>query len=171
MRAKRDGMREREEDGGSDDDETRAKTMTTEAEANAAEANAAAGDDAGAAPAYAEWYAAAMAAGGVVPATATPLPVPVVVPYNLVPGTRGDEYAVGGPPAPAPMMMYPPAPMMPAGDAAYAQMMAMQRECYATAMYNAQCYGYAAPTYAGDAYYSGGGGGRSGNPSSRYGRR
>ena len=94
-----------------------------------------------------------MAAGGVVPATATPLPVPVVVPYNLVPGTRGDEYAgVGGPPAPAPMMMYPPAPMMPAGDAAYAQMMAMQRECYATAMYNAQCYGYAAPTYAGDAY-------------------
>ena len=47
MRAKRDGMREREEDGGSDDDdETRAKTTTTEAEANAAEANAAAGDDA-----------------------------------------------------------------------------------------------------------------------------
>ena len=172
MRAKRDGMREREEDGGSDDDdETRAKTTTKEAEANAAEANAAAGDDAGAAPAYAEWYAAAMAAGGVVPATATPLPVPVVVPYNLVPGTRGDEYAVGGPPAPAPMMMYPPAPMMPAGDAAYAQMMAMQRECYATAMYNAQCYGYAAPTYAGDAYYGGGGGGRSGNASSRYGRR
>ena len=172
MRAKRDGMREREEDGGSDDDdETRAKTTTTEAEANAAEANAAAGDDAGAAPAYAEWYAAAMVGGGVVPATATPLPVPVVVPYNLVPGTRGDEYAVGGPPAPAPMMMYPPAPMMPAGDAAYAQMMAMQRECYATAMYNAQCYGYAAPTYAGDAYYGGGGGGRSGNASSRYGRR
>ena len=170
MRAKRDGMREREEDGGSDDDdETRAKTTTTAAEANAAEANAR--RQRGRAPAYAEWYAAAMAAGGVVPATATPLPVPVVVPYNLVPGTRGDEYAVGGPPAPAPMMMYPPAPMMPAGDAAYAQMMAMQRECYATAMYNAQCYGYAAPTYAGDAYYGGGGGGRSGNASSRYGRR
>ena len=168
MRAERDGTSEREEDGGSDDDETRAATTRTTMAA------AAAVGDGGAAPAYAEWYAAAMAAGGVVPATATPLPVPVVVPYNLVPGTRGDEYAVGGPPAPAPppppMMMYPPPPMMPAGDAAYAQMMAMQRECYATAMYNAQCYGYAAPTYAGDAYY-GGGGGRSGNASSRYGRR
>ena len=156
MRAERDGMREREEDGGSDDDETRAATTRTTMAA------AAAVGDAGAAPAYAEWYAAAMAAGGVVPATATPLPVPVVVPYNLVPGTRGDEYAVGGPPAPPPpappMMMYPPPPMMPAGDAAYAQMMAMQRECYATAMYNAQCYGYAAPTYAGDAYFGGGGG-------------
>ena len=150
-------------DGGDardDDDETRATTTTTEEEE----------DGAAAAAAYAEWYAAAVAAGGVVPATTTPLPVPVVVPYNLVPGTRGDESYVGGmPPPPPPMMMYPPPPMMPTGDAAYAQMMVMQRECYATAMYNAQCYGYAAPMYAGDVYY--GGGGRSGYASTRYGRR
>ena len=84
------------------------------------------GDDGGAAPAG--WYAAAMAAGGVVPATATPS-VPVVVPYNLVPGTRGmNTPSVGrGADAAAAMMMYPPPPMMPAGDAAYAQMMACWR--------------------------------------------
>jgi len=155
---------ERGGDAASDDDETRAAATTTTTTTTEEE------DGAAAAAAYAEWYAAAMAAGGVVPATTTPLPVPVVVPYNLVPGTRGDESYVGGmPPPPPPMMMYPPPPMMPTGDAAYAQMMAMQRECYATAMYNAQCYGYAAPTYAGDVYY--GGGGRSGYASTRYGRR
>jgi RNA recognition motif-containing protein len=160
----------RDDGGGASDDETRsATTTTTMEEAAATTTTTETTEEDGAAAAYAEWYAAAMAAGGVVPATTTPLPVPVVVPYNLVPGTRGDESFVGGMPPPPPMMMYPPPPMMPTGDAAYAQMMAMQRECYATAMYNAQCYGYAAPTYAGDVYY--GGGGQSGYASTRCGRR
>ena len=61
---------------------------------------------------------------------------------------------------------------MPAGDAAYAQMMAMQRECYARRCITRSGRGYAAPTYAGDAYYGGGRRGRSGNASGpRYGRR
>lgn len=48
-------------------------------------------------PSYMEWYRAAMANGGVVPAAGTPLQVvsqhefavPVVVPVNLMPGGEG----------------------------------------------------------------------------------
>lgn len=57
---------------------------------------------------YAEWYAAAMANGGVVPAAGMPLPVPVVVPVNLMPGmdhATAAAYAGG-----MPMMMQPPPP-------------------------------------------------------------
>lgn len=56
---------------------------------------------------YADWYVAAMANGGVVPAAGMPLPVPVVVPVNLMPGmdhATAAAYGRGG----MPMMMQPP---------------------------------------------------------------
>jgi polyadenylate-binding protein len=68
---------------------------------------------------YADWYMAAMANGGVVPAAGMPLPVPVVVPVNLMPGmdhaTAAATYGGG-----MPMMMQPPPPPHYAAVGGYA---------------------------------------------------
>jgi len=65
---------------------------------------------------YADWYMAAMANGGVVPAAGMPLPVPVVVPVNLMPGVDHAAAYGGG----MPIMMQPPPPPHYAAMGGYA---------------------------------------------------
>lgn len=123
---------------------------------------------------YAEWYRHAMASGEVVPVNLTPLPVPVVVPVNLIAGDgreggENGEQAVYAHPTyahvghPAMMMGHPDAyvaeaMMPPHGAADYAAALAAQAEYFSTMQYHAaaaaaaaQYYGYA-PPYGVDPY-------------------
>ena len=134
-------------------------------------------------PTYAEWYRAAMASGEVVPASGMPLPVPVVVPVNLIApnGTSEDEgyaeaeaYGAASAAAAAPggmaMPMPVPMPMMveayPGGPMVMAPMMAhgaygpdfvaaqAQAEYFATMQLQAQQYYGYPPSYVGSMEYA-----------------
>ena len=112
---------------------------------------------------YAEWYRHAMASGEVVPVNLTPLPVPVVVPVNLIAGDgreggENGEQAVYAHPTyahvghPAMMMGHPDAyvaeaMMPPHGAADYAAALAAQAEYFSTMQYHAAAAAAAAQYY------------------------